>query len=289
MHPRTVALLGREQWVQRTPEWFEARREMLTASDVASALGIKPYPSYRGNIRQELLRKKVANEPLVSMFVTHGQRYEDEARDLMASVMGEVCYDVGLVRHSEVPWLGASPDGVTHTGKLVEIKCPLKRAIQPGVVPHHYYPQLQIQMEVADVNSTIFVQYKPAHLMPHNTPFMDIVVVERDRQWFADHKASLQSFWDEYVAARTAAKHKRRRLDLGETAAVNPTAANIADIADPQHAAHLSACLIRDALYADMHGPSASSPSASSPSASSPSASSPSCPSALSPSSNSSP
>ena len=263
MHPRAAALLGREQWVQRSAEWFEARREMLTASDAAAALGVKPYPSYRGNVRQELLRKKVANEPLVSMFVTHGQRYEDEARDRMAAAMGEACYDVGLVRHADVPWLGASPDGVTHSGKLVEIKCPLKRAIQPGVVPHHYYPQIQIQMEVADVDSTIFVQYKPAHLMPDRVSFMDIVVVERDRQWFADHKAHLESFWEEYVAARAASKHaKRRRLD-SELCTT-----------DPQHAAHLDACLINDALYNDMHGPSSSSStSLPSPSTSLPSAS----------------
>lgn len=265
MHPRTAALLGREQWVQRTPEWFEARREMLTASDAAAALGVKPYPSYRGNVRQELLRKKVANEPLVSMFVTHGQRYEDEARDFMAAAMGEVCYDVGLVRHADVPWLGASPDGVTHSGKLVEIKCPLKRVIQPGVVPHHYYPQIQIQMEVADVDSTIFVQYKPAHLTPDNAPFMDIVVVERDRQWFADHKALLESFWDEYVVARTACQNKRRRVEPEGLWA-----------SDPQHAAHLGACLINDSLYADMHGPSPSPPPPSPPPPSPPPSPSPS-------------
>lgn len=253
LHPRTAALLGRPQYVQRTAEWFEARRDMLTASDVAAALGIKPYPSYRGNIRQELLRKKVANKPLVSMFLTHGQRYEDDARDLMASAMGEVCYDVGLVRHPDVPWLGASPDGVTRSGKLVEIKCPLKRTIEPGVVPHHYYPQIQIQMEVADVDSTIFVQYKPPHLTPDNKPFMDIVVVERDRGWFEANKGALQSFWGEYQVARRAMALKRDRREFEESSSGQAAT-------DPQHAAHLDACLIRDALYADMHAPSPPSP-----------------------------
>ena len=71
LHPRTVALLSREQYVQRTPEWYAIRRELLTASDAASALDIKPYPSYRGSSRMELMRKKLDNAPIDNMFVAN--------------------------------------------------------------------------------------------------------------------------------------------------------------------------------------------------------------------------
>lgn len=37
--------------------------------------------------------------------------------------LGEVAWEVGLVVHPDLPWLGASPDGVTNTGRLIEIKC----------------------------------------------------------------------------------------------------------------------------------------------------------------------
>lgn len=141
LHPRTVALLSRPQWTQRTAEWYEIRKELLTASDAAAALDVKPYPSYRGSAKAELLKRKLTNAPLQNMFVVHGQKYEDAARDWAAAALGETIIDVGLVRHPTLPWLGASPDGVTTSGKLVEIKAPLKRNIVPGEIPHHYWPQ----------------------------------------------------------------------------------------------------------------------------------------------------
>lgn len=229
MHPSTSRLLGREQWAQRTPEWYAVRRDLLTASDAASALDIKPYPSYRGSPRAELLKKKVTDAPVNNMFVAHGQKYEDEARDWAASAMGETVLDVGLVRHATLPWLAASPDGVTVSGKLMEIKCPLKRQIQPGVIPHHYLPQVQVQMEVCDVDFTIFVQYKPAHLTLSGKAFLDIVVIQRDREWFGRHRAALEGFWQEFMAEK----------QLAEAAG-----------AVPQQQTQL--CLIDDELYADM-------------------------------------
>lgn len=200
MHPKTARLLEREQYVQRTAQWFEARRGLLTASDAASALNIKPYPSYRGSPRSELLARKSQNSFVQNMFVVHGQKYEDEARDWAAAAMGETVMDVGLVKHATLDWLGASPDGVTTSGKLVEIKCPLKRAIQPGTIPHHYMPQVQVQMEVCDIDQTIFVQYKPPCVSQDGKGFLDIVVIERDRDWFGRHQEQLRACWEEFMA-----------------------------------------------------------------------------------------
>lgn len=204
MHPKAAALLGREQYVQRSPEWYEVRRGLITASDASSALDIRPYASYRGSARAELLRRKISNAPINNMFVVHGQKYEDEARDWAAAAMGETVMDVGLVRHAALPWLAASPDGVTLSGRLVEIKCPLKRKIVPGRIPEHYFPQVQVQMEVCDMDSTIFVQYKPATVSDDGKAFLDIVVVERDRGWFEQHRDALHAFWAEFMAARAA-------------------------------------------------------------------------------------
>ncbi|NDE02627.1 MAG: hypothetical protein EBZ91_12965, partial [Gammaproteobacteria bacterium] len=205
VHPATIRLLAREQWVQRTPEWFAVRRELLTASDAAAALDVKPFASFRGSSRAELLRRKVADAPLDNMFVVHGQKYEDEARAWACEAMGEKVYDVGLVRHDDLPWLAASPDGVTRSGKLIEIKCPLKRAIDPGRVPGHYYPQVQVQMEVCDMDQTIFVQYKPAVLTADGRPVLDIVVVQRDHAWFQNNVDALHGFWREYMQLRREA------------------------------------------------------------------------------------
>lgn len=198
IHPKTAALLERPQIQQRTPEWYAARRTLLTASDAASALNVKPFEGYRGSPRADLLAKKLEDKPLSNVFVAHGTKYEDEARFLAASAIGETVADVGLVVHATERWLAASPDGVTASGRLMEIKCPLRRTIVPGHVPGHYVPQLQVQMEVADVDSTLFVQYKP----PCLGFVLDVVVVERDPAWFERHRPALRAFWEEYMAAR---------------------------------------------------------------------------------------
>jgi putative phage-type endonuclease len=201
-HPGLVRLRAREDIEQRTPAWYEARRGLLTASDVAAALGIRPFKSYKGDPRADALTKKLDNHPFSNVYCAHGQKWEDAARDLAMSALGDVAFDFGLLVHPTEPWLAASPDGVTLTGRCIEIKCPLSRKIVPGEVPHHYVPQIQTQMEVCDLDSTVFIQFKPAEITKTGSYELDIVVVERDRQWFAEHRDAMRAFWEEYTARR---------------------------------------------------------------------------------------
>lgn len=225
LHPAARRIWHMADVAQRTPEWYDARRNLLTASDVAAALGIKPFPSYAGDPREDCLKKKLDNHPFTSIHVRHGQKYEDEARDLLCGLVGTQAFDKGLVIHPTEPWIGASPDGVTTCGKLVEIKCPLQRQIVPGHVPHHYYPQVQVQMEVLDCDACYFAQYKPGFLTNTGRAFLDIVCVERDRKWWASNRDSLHGFWKEYQ-------------DRLQTHVPRPPPA------DPK-------CLVVDALYED--------------------------------------
>lgn len=122
IHPKVVKLLERPQIEQRTTAWYTARRTLLTASDAASVLGIKPFMSYKGDIRDECMTKKLENRPFSNVFVRHGQRHEDAARDLMCEVLGETAIDFGLLKHPTLDWLGASPDGVCPiSGRCIEV------------------------------------------------------------------------------------------------------------------------------------------------------------------------
>jgi putative phage-type endonuclease len=200
IHPRVVHLLRAPQYAQRTDEWYAARKTLITASDCAAALGIKPFKSYKGDPRAELLEKKLGGQFFTNVFVEHGNKYEDEARDAAMEVLGKKCFDFGLIRHETLPWIGASPDGITADGIMVEIKCPLRRKIIPGEIPHHYFPQVQVQMEVCDLEQTVFVQYMPRSLT-RGEPFLDITWIDRDREWFEAAKPTLKSFFDEYQNA----------------------------------------------------------------------------------------
>ena len=228
MHPSATALLARPSVPQLTPEWFAARDGLLTASIAAAALDIKPFASFSGSARAAALKRKLDNSPVVGEALRHGTEYESEARDAMASGMGETVFEVGLIVHATEPWLAASPDGVTASGRLVEIKCPLRREIEPGVVPAHYMPQLQVQMEVCDVDFTLFVEYKPGCLTPDGLPVLSVVCVARDRAWFRDNVAALRAFWGEY--------DRRRRTHV------------------PAPPAPVDTPALRAALYDDMYG-----------------------------------
>lgn len=195
---KVESLLRRRQFAQRSPEWYSIRETMLTASDVAAALDIKPYASYRGSPRAELLQKKLSGSSFTgNRFTEHGNKYEDEARSKYEVFNSEKVLEFGLLQHPTIPWLGASPDGITLSGKVVEIKCPMSRDIIPNEIPHHYYPQVQIVMEVCDLDEAVFIQYKPFSITwPYPEQFF-VTNVARDKQWFKSVLPALESFWNQ--------------------------------------------------------------------------------------------
>jgi hypothetical protein len=98
-------------------------------------------------------------------------------------------------------WLGGSPDGVTESGKLVEIKCPMMREIK-AEVPEHYMPQLQLCMEILDLETCDFIQYKPADFnWPKGEEFV-VVHVDRDRGWWDTNLPIMREFWDKVLYHR---------------------------------------------------------------------------------------
>lgn len=201
VHPKVPELLGRQQYEQRTPEWYEVRKGLMTASDAAGALGIPAFKGQR-NVRQSLLQQKVSGTFTGNHMTRWGQENEDQVRERAMQALGEVAWEVGLVVHPDLSWLGASPDGVTNTGKLIEIKCPYKRKPDPQEVPHHYWPQIQVQLECTNLDSCYFVQWQPAHLAPDNQEVFSIIVVERDKQWFEANKDHLHQFWVDLMQMR---------------------------------------------------------------------------------------
>jgi putative phage-type endonuclease len=229
-----LRLLNRPSYAQRTPEWHAIRETLITASDAAAALEIPPYPSFSKCPREELMKKKLGISPSTySGFMNHGVAYEDEARQKYMDMTGEVVHEFGLLIHPDLPWLGASPDGITESGKLVEIKCPVKRTVEPGHVPEHYMPQLQVCMEVCDLESCVFIQYKPESLTWPNPGVFDIVEVPRDRAWFEDRKGPLQRFWEEMM-------ERKNNVKGAECVPVTPK---------PSKEVRKAVCDIQDALY----------------------------------------
>lgn len=152
-------LLQVSQVQQRSQEWYNMRKNRLTASDTAQALGLSKY----GKAHQ-LVTKKAFPErfPMTnSMTVAplrHGVIYESMALRCYTQRHGDiVVHDFGLIPHPRLSCYGASPDGITSQGIMIEIKCPLKRVID-GNVPEHYYLQMQGQMAVCSLNECDYIE-----------------------------------------------------------------------------------------------------------------------------------
>ena len=186
MHPTVELLLKKTYDDQRTPEWHALRGTMLTASDLATAIGDKPYET-----PDDLVVKKCGHNKWNGNAATaHGTLLEPVARDLYDDRHNQKSHEIGLVQHPVHKWLGGSPDGVTESGRLIEIKCPLSRKITPAV-PKYYLPQIQLLLEVLNLEACDFIQYRPG-------PPEEFVVTEvlRDREWFERILPKARRFWN---------------------------------------------------------------------------------------------
>jgi putative phage-type endonuclease len=167
---------------QRTPAWLEFRNKRLTASDAAKALLITQYEldlyekgvlfietktpkrgscCYTGKNIKELYQSKCVNtvyKKLNSPSVVHGTRYEVVACTIYETREQETVIGFGLMPHPNIPFIGASPDGITQrTGRMLEIKVPYSRKII-GIPLIYYWIQMQMQLQCCQLDVCDFVE-----------------------------------------------------------------------------------------------------------------------------------
>ena len=142
---------------QRSPEWYKFRENLLTASGWGNILG------YIGS-RKEVLLQKCGYEPAQfkgNEFTRWGTKYEPIATRIYERRTGKTITDFGCMRHPapENFFLGASPDGISDDGVMLEIKCPPRRVIC-GTPTDYYWAQMQGQLEVCDLERCDFLECK---------------------------------------------------------------------------------------------------------------------------------
>lgn len=141
---------------QRSPEWYELRKKIITASDFAQAFGDGKFGS-----QKQFFQKKCGYEQ--ETFNPHipplkwGTMFEPVAGDLYSGRNGVVIHEFGLIQHPDVDYFGASPDGITENGIMVEIKCPFKRKIT-GEIPLQYFYQIQGQLDVCKLEECDYIE-----------------------------------------------------------------------------------------------------------------------------------
>ena len=159
---------------QRTPEWYVMRDGMLTASDWGTILGENHYEEPAVILHKKC--NKAAEQFTGNAATRWGQKYESVAIQIYERRNRVKVIEFGLIRHPEHAFLGASPDGITDDGVMVEIKCPSSRQIT-GVTPRHYWCQVQAQLEVCRLDRCDFLECELEEYISADAYFADSVFV----------------------------------------------------------------------------------------------------------------
>jgi predicted phage-related endonuclease len=157
------------EMTQGSEEWLEARRGLLTASEMHLILTPTLKPANNDKERQhlfELLAQRITGyvEPTyIGSDMLRGQEDEIEARLLYAKHYAPV-REVGFITNNKWGFtLGYSPDALVGESGAIECKSRRQKyqmqTIVQGIVPDEYMIQLQTGLLVAELQWIDFVSY----------------------------------------------------------------------------------------------------------------------------------
>jgi len=160
------------QPVQRTPEWYQFRWNLITASNAWKAFETQstinqliyekcqPLKDFSVQSMDEEIKLVNTNTTL-----HWGQKYEPLSVMMYEHLYDSKVEDFGCIQHPVYSFIGASPDGIIvesntgRFGRMLEIKNIVNREIT-GIPKKEYWIQMQLQMEVCDLDECDFLETK---------------------------------------------------------------------------------------------------------------------------------
>jgi hypothetical protein len=153
------------QPTQRTPEWYEFRHNLMTASNIW-----KIFKS-DSQINSIIYEKCKPFDPSSSDkynwaaggSLQWGTTYEFVSIQLYETLFSTKIQEFGCVRHPKYDCIGASPDGINidptsdRYGRMIEVKNIVNREIT-SIPKEEYWIQMQIQMETCDLDECDFIE-----------------------------------------------------------------------------------------------------------------------------------
>jgi len=136
---------------QRTPEWFKLREDRLTASDLYDAIK-NPL-----SLAKKKLKGITFNSSAIPA-LKWGTMFEPIAIKIYSHINNKKIHEFGLIINDNIQHFGASPDGITEDGIMIEIKCPYSRKIIDGEIPEKYYYQIQGQLAVCNLEDCDYIE-----------------------------------------------------------------------------------------------------------------------------------
>ena len=194
--------------LQRTTEWYLARKGMITASEIVNILvKSKSKDEVFGKTAITYLNEKISERFMDSeQFIYYnedvkrstpamkwGNEYEDTAREVYEMATGNTVMDEPFQKLKGFEeFVGGSPDGRLSTmDGIIEIKCPYNPAVHLEHVSWkepkdllagnpQYYAQVQANMMITGTNYCDFISYSPLY---RNRLDLSVLRVPRDEDY----------------------------------------------------------------------------------------------------------
>lgn len=186
---------------QRTDAWHDRRSNMLTASEIFKAKASATASSRRELILSKLVPRSSGSGGVASL--DWGTQFEEVAKEFVE--LGKITVkDLACVIHPTYPFLGASPDGLLlgtdeRHGRLIEIKCPISREVDPAApIPDSYYDQVQLQLECTGLQECEYVEFK---FVKHS--FAEWCAIQTQKSCFAVHTQTRSVVYKKLSDTRT--------------------------------------------------------------------------------------
>lgn len=203
-----------QQHDQGTPEWHAQRHGRITGSRVGAILGLSPWQK-PADILREMVREYhgAESEFQGNPATDHGKMHEQRAMLCFMRETGLSIEKTGF--HPYGDRMGASPDGLTSDGGVLELKVPygLRNGgeFKPLSEQPHYEAQVQMEMLATGRKHAYFAQYiapKGDPLAPDYVPeAISIERVEFDPQWIDRNLPAISAFYELYLSELDNPEH----------------------------------------------------------------------------------
>ncbi|AVX04193.1 exodeoxyribonuclease (lambda-induced) [Maritalea myrionectae] len=201
--------------VQGSPEWFQARLGMVTASkivDVMSKGRGNAESVTRKNYMAQLVAERLsgqASEGFTNAAIEWGNECEPQARATYEVLTDRSVQEVGFIPHPSITMAGASPDGLVGDKGLIEIKCPNTathiETMRADKIDRKYALQMQWQMECTGREWCDFVSFDPR--LPANAS-LHIIRVDCDEELQSEIRKAVTTFLEELNALETELRQR---------------------------------------------------------------------------------
>lgn len=199
---------------QRTPEWYAQRQGRITGSRVGAVLGLSPWQKPDDVLREMVREHHGAESEFVDNPAVQWGR-DNEARAQLAfmretGLMVEQC---GFFPYGER--LGASPDGLTSDGGVLELKTPysLRNGGEFKIIDEqpHYFAQVQMEMLSTGRGHAWFAQYIAPKGDPLSHDYVEekikIERVEFEPSWIDENLEKISQFYGLYLSELENEEH----------------------------------------------------------------------------------